>query len=96
MNKPMKNTSHALTLEEFKIILQLMSSNDIECKVLGQTFAKHYGFLHPTFCNYVVLDRTYIVTERHLYPTALEINERINYEEGYQRYLSSNESRGIL
>jgi len=74
MNKLMKNTSSILTLEEFCNILHLIASQDLECKVLGQTFAKHYGFSHKF--NNIVLDREYIVTEKYLYPVSglIEIN----------------------
>ena len=94
----MKNIVPVLTLEEFKNILHLIASRDSECRVLGQTLAKHYGFLHKTYINNIVLDREYIVTEKYLYPIngLIEINGWINYEEGYQRYLHSDESKGIL
>ena len=68
MNKLMKNTSHVLTQEEFKNILHLIASRDSECRVLGQTLAKHYGFLHKTYINNIILDREYVVTEKYLYP----------------------------
>ena len=76
MNKPMKNILPPLTQEEFKNILHLIVSRDSECRVLGQTLAKHYGFLHKTYINNVVLDREYIVTEKYLYPIngLIEIN----------------------
>ena len=76
MNKPMKNTSPPLTQEEFKNILHLIASRDSECRVLGQTFAKQYRFLHKTYVNTIVLDRAYIVTEKYLYPVdgLIEIN----------------------
>lgn len=87
-----------LTFSEFKNILHLIVSQDSECRVLGQTLAKHYGFLHKFYVNNIVLDREYIVTEKYLYPISglIETNRRINYEEGYQRYLSSYERRRIL
>ena len=44
MNKPMKNILPPLTQEEFINILHLIMSQDSECRVLGQTLAKHYGF----------------------------------------------------
>jgi hypothetical protein len=33
-----------LTFSEFKNILQLIASDDSECRILGQELAKHYGF----------------------------------------------------
>ena len=80
-----------LTFSEFKNILQLIASDDLECKILGQTLAKHYGFLHKLYINNIVLDRDYVVTEKYLYPIGglIEINGWINYEEGYRRYLST-------
>ena len=44
MNEHMKNILPPLTQEEFKNILHLIMSQDSECRVLGQTLAKHYGF----------------------------------------------------
>ena len=76
MNKPMKNILPALTQEEFKNILHLIASRDSECRVLGQTFAKYYGFSHKTYVNNIILDREYVVTEKYLYPIngLIEIN----------------------
>lgn len=76
MNKLMKNISPPLTQEEFKSILRLIASRDSECRVLGQTFAKHYGFSHKTYINNIILDREYVVTEKYLYPIngLIEIN----------------------
>ena len=68
MNKLMKNILLPLTQEEFKNILHLIASRDSECRVLGQTLAKHYGFSHKTYINNIVLDREYVVTEKYLYP----------------------------
>ena len=72
----MKNILPPLTQEEFKNILHLIASRDSECRVLGQTFAKHYGFSHKTYINNIILDREYIVTEKYLYPINgfIEIN----------------------
>ena len=76
MNKPMKNILHPLTQEEFKNILHLIASQDSECKVLGHTLAKHYGFSHKIHINSITLDREYVVTEKYLYPINgfIEIN----------------------
>jgi hypothetical protein len=76
MNKPMKNISPPLTQEEFINILHLIASRDSECRVLGQTLAKHYGFSHKTYINNIILDREYVVTEKYLYPISglIEIN----------------------
>ena len=75
-NKPMKNILPVLTQEEFCNILHLIASRDSECKILGQTFAKYYGFSHKTYINNIILDREYIVTEKYLYPIngLIEIN----------------------
>lgn len=91
----MKNILLPLTQEEFKNILHLIASQDSECRVLGQTFAEHYGFLHKIF-HYIVLDTIYVVTEKYLYPINVPIKNRINYEEGYKRYLTSYHTKGIL
>lgn len=76
MNEPMKNTLPPLTQEEFKNILHLIASRDSECRVLGQTLAKHCGFSHKTYINNIILDREYVVTEKYLYPISgfIEIN----------------------
>lgn len=93
----MKNILPVLTQEEFCNILHLIASRDSECKILGQTFAKYYGFSHKTYINNIILDREYIVTEKYLYPIngLIEINGWINYEEGYRRYLTSDHTRRI-
>ena len=80
-----------LTFSEFKNILQLIASDDSECRILGQELAKQYGFLHKLYVNNIILDREYIVTEKYLYSIngLIEINGWINYEEGYKRYLST-------
>lgn len=87
-----------LTFSEFKNILQLIASDDSECRILGQTLAEHYGFSHKLYVNNIVLDRDYVVTEKYLYPISglVETNGWINYEEGYKRYLTSYHTRGIL
>ena len=76
MNKLMKNILPPLTQEELKNILHLIASRDSECRVLGQTLAKHYGFSHKTYINNIILDREYVVTEKYLYPIngLIEIN----------------------
>ena len=76
MNKPMKNILHPLTQEEFKNILHLIASRDSECRILGHTLAKHYGFAHKIYINNIILDREYVVTEKYLYPISgfIEIN----------------------
>jgi hypothetical protein len=66
-----------LIFDQFKNILQLIASDDSECRILGQTLAEYYGFLHKFYVNNIVLDREYIVTEKYLYPITglIEINE---------------------
>ena len=66
MNKPMKNILHPLTQEEFKNILHLIASQDSECKVLGHTLAKHYGFSHKIYINNIILDREYVL-QKNIY-----------------------------
>lgn len=92
MNKLMKNISHVLTLEEFKNILQLITSDDSECNILGQTLARYYKFNHWARKVIRLGNRVFIVRKDTLY----DGNISINYEEGYQRYLHSDESKGIL
>jgi hypothetical protein len=58
-----------LTFSEFKNILQLIASDDSECRILGQEFAKQYNFNQKRkneFNDLIYLDRHYIVFENHI------------------------------
>lgn len=81
-----------LTFSEFKNILQLIASDDLECRILGQELARHYNFSHWAERVIRLDKRIFIIGKDALY----DGNTFINYEEGYQRYLCSNKSRGIL
>ena len=81
-----------LTFSEFKNILQLIASDDKECRILGQELARQYKMNH--WCEYAIRlnKKTYLVSKNNLYGG----NGDINYEEGYKRYLSSYKCRGVL
>lgn len=81
-----------LTFSEFKNILQLIASDDLECNILGQALARCYKFSHWDGKVIRLDKRIFIVGKNTLY----DGNTSIDYEEGYQRYLCSNESRGVL
>jgi hypothetical protein len=58
-----------LTFSEFKNILQLISSDDLECKILGQELAKQYKFnqrRNNQFNDCIYLDEHYIVFKDHI------------------------------
>lgn len=73
-------------------MLQLIASNDKECRILGQEFARQYRMNH--WCEYAIRlnKQIYLVGKNNLHGK----NGDINYEKGYEQYLFSNESRGIL
>ena len=81
-----------LTFSEFKNILQLIASDDSECNILGQTLARHFKFSHWAGKVIRLGKILFIVGKNTLY----DGNTFISYEEGYQRYLCSDESGGIL
>jgi hypothetical protein len=58
-----------LTFSEFKNILQLISSDDSECRILGQELAKQYKFnqrRNNQFNDCIYLDGHYIVFKDHI------------------------------
>ena len=58
-----------LTFSEFKNILQLIASNDSECRILGQELAKQYNFNQKQkneFNDLIYLDVHYIVFKDHI------------------------------
>lgn len=87
-----------LTFSEFKNILQLIASDDLECKVLGQELAKQYKFegKRPNYYNDLIyLDNTnYIVFKDGLQALFGGIFQ-ISYERAYEKYITSPYTRGI-
>ena len=58
-----------LTFSEFKNILQLIASDDSECRILGQELAKQYNFNQKRkneFNDLMYLDGHYIVLKDHI------------------------------
>ena len=88
-----------LTFSEFKNILQLISSDDSECKILGQEFAKQYKFesKRPNYYNDLIyLDNTtYIVFKDGLQALFGGHASDISYEQAYEKYITSPHTRGF-
>ena len=88
-----------LTFSEFKNILQLIASDDLECKILGQELAKQYKFegKRPNYYNdYIYLDNTsYIVFKDGLQTLFGGHASTISYERAYEKYITSPYTRGI-
>ena len=84
-----------LTFPEFKNILQLIASDDAECRILGQAFAKQYNFQAKSsvFDDLIKLDKHYIVYKDHI--RLVFGNENISYEQAYEKYITSPHTRGI-
>ena len=61
-----------LTFSEFKNILQLISSDDSECRILGQELAKQHKFnqrrRNNQFNDCIYLNGHYIVFKNHIQP----------------------------
>lgn len=88
-----------LTFSEFKNILQLIASDDLECKILGQELAKQYKFggKRPNYYNDLIcLDNTnYIVFKDGLQFLFGGHDLDISYERAYEKYITSPYTRGI-
>lgn len=83
-----------LTFSEFKNILQLIASNDSECRILGQELAKQYNFNQKQkneFNDLIYLDVHYIVFKNHIQ----SLFGKISYEQAYEKYITSPYTRGI-
>ena len=58
-----------LTFDQFKNILQLIASDDAECRILGQEFAKQYKFNQRRdnqLNDCIYLNGHYIVFKDHI------------------------------
>lgn len=88
-----------LTFSEFKNILQLIASDDSECRILGQAFAKQYKFesKRPNYYNDVIyLDNTnYVVFKDGLQVLFGGPASDISYAKAYEKYITSPYTRGI-
>ena len=88
-----------LTFSEFKNILQLIASDDLECKILGQELAKQYKLegKRPNYYNDLIyLDNTnYIVFKDELQALFGGHASDISYERAYEKYITSPYTRGI-
>lgn len=87
-----------LTFSEFKNILQLIASDDLECKILGQEFAKQYKFegKRPNYLNDLIYlgNTSYIVFKDEL--QSIFGGYTISYEQAYKKYITLPHTRGIL
>ena len=88
-----------LTFSEFKNILQLIASDDSECRILGQELAKQYKFANkrPNYYNDIIyLNNTnYIVFKDGLQSLFGGHASDISYERAYEKYITSPYTRGI-
>lgn len=88
-----------LTFSEFKNILQLIASDDSECRILGQEFAKQYKFESKRrnyYNDLIYLDNTnYIVFKDGLQALFGGHASDISYEYAYEKYITSPHTRGI-
>lgn len=84
---------------EFKNILQLIASDDAECRILGQELAKHYkleGKRPNYYDDLIYLDNThYIVFKDGLQALFGGHASDISYEQAYEKYITSPHTRGI-
>jgi hypothetical protein len=89
-----------LTFSEFKNILQLIASDDSECRILGQELAKQYKFECKCLNYYndlIHLDNTnYIVFKDRLHALFGGHASDISYEQAYEKYITSHHTKGIL
>ena len=88
-----------LTFSEFKNILQLIASDDSECRILGQEFAKQYKFESKRrnyYNDLIYLDNTnYVVFKDGLQALFGGHASDISYEQAYEKYITSPHTRGI-
>ena len=87
-----------LTFSEFKNILQLIASDDSECRILGQELAKQYNFNQRRNNRYndcIYLDGHYIVFKDHIQSLFGTDYWHMSYEQAYEKYSTSPYTRGI-
>ena len=88
-----------LTFSEFKNILQLIASDDSECRILGQEFAKQYKFnqrRNNPFNDCIYLNGHYVVYKNHIQSLFGTDYWQMSYEQAYEKYITSPHTRGIL
>ena len=88
-----------LTFSEFKNILQLIASDDLECRILGQELAKQYKLENKRrnyYNDLIYLDNTsYIVFKDGLQVLFGGHASDISYEQAYEKYLTCPYTKGI-
>ena len=88
-----------LTFSEFKNILQLIASDDSECRILGQELAKQYKFESKRrnyYNDLIYLDNThYVVFKDGLQTLFGGHASDISYEQAYEKYITFPHTRGI-
>lgn len=89
-----------LTFSEFKNILQLIASDDSECRILGQELAKQHEFNQrhyndAQFNDCIYLNGHYIVFKDHVQSLFGTDYEHMSYEQAYEKYITSPHTRGI-
>ena len=86
-----------ITFSEFKNILQLIASDDKECRILGQELAKQHNFYQrrTNFYNDLIfLDEHYIVFKDCLV-SLFGSNAKVSYEQAYEKYIITPHCRGL-
>ena len=88
-----------LTFSEFKNILQLIASDDSECRILGQELAKQYKLENKRrnyYNDLIYLDNTsYIVFKDGLQALFGGHASDISYEQAYEKYITCPYTRGV-
>lgn len=86
-----------LTFSEFKNILQLIASDDSECRILGQELAKQHNFCQIRTNQYndlIFLDQHYIVCKDCIV-SLFGFDMKISYEQAYEKYIITPHCRGL-
>ena len=83
-----------LTFSEFKNILQLIASDDSECRILGQELAKPHEFNQrryndAQFNDCIYLNGHYIVFKDGLQAIFGGHASDISYAQAYEKYITS-------
>lgn len=87
-----------LTFSEFKNILQLIASDDSECRILGQELAKQNKFnqrRNNPFNDCIYLNGHYVVYKNHIQSLFGTDYWQMSYEQAYEKYITSPHTRGI-
>lgn len=87
-----------LTFDQFKNILQLIASDDAECRILGQELAKQHKFnqrRNNQFNDCIYLNGHYIVFKDCIQSLFETDCWHMSYEQAYEEYVTSPYTRGI-